>query len=46
MVTTTYNAANAGAFTKTVSVATNSDASPKVLTIKGTVIAVSTCVKS
>lgn len=36
-VTATYNAANVGAFTKTVSVTTNADASPKVLTLKGTV---------
>lgn len=36
-VTATFNAANAGAFTKTVSVTTNADASAKVLTLKGTV---------
>ena len=45
-VTATYNAANAGAFTKTVSVTTNNDATPKVLTIKGTVVAASTGAKS
>jgi hypothetical protein len=37
IVTATYNAANVGAFTKTVTVTTNADASPKVLTLKGTV---------
>ena len=36
-VTATYNATNVGAFTKTVTVTTNADASPKVLTLKGTV---------
>lgn len=36
-VIATFNAANVGAFTKTVSVTTNADASPKVLTLKGTV---------
>jgi hypothetical protein len=45
-VTATYNAANAGVFTKTVSVTTNSDATPKVLTIKGNVVAASTGSKS
>jgi hypothetical protein len=45
-VTATYNAANAGAFTKTVSVTTNVETTPKVLTIKGTVVAASTGVKS
>jgi hypothetical protein len=45
-VTATYNAANAGAFTKTVSVTTNNEAVAKVLTIKGTVVAASTAVKS
>jgi uncharacterized low-complexity protein len=39
-VTATYNAANVGAFTKTVSVTTNAEATPKVLTLKGTVKAV------
>jgi hypothetical protein len=37
VVTATYNAANVGAFTKTVTVTTNADVSPKVLTLKGTV---------
>lgn len=36
-ITATFNAANAGAFTKTVSVTTNADDSSKVLTLKGTV---------
>jgi hypothetical protein len=45
-VTATYNAVNAGAFTKTVSVTTNNDTTPKILTIKGTVVAASTAVKS
>lgn len=36
-ITATFNAANAGAFTKTVLVTTNADASSKVLTLKGTV---------
>jgi hypothetical protein len=36
-ITATFNAANAGAFTKTVSVTTNADASSQVLTLKGTV---------
>ena len=35
----TYNAANVGAFTKTVTVTTTADATPKVLTLKGVVIA-------
>ncbi|OYU82091.1 MAG: hypothetical protein CFE23_01990 [Flavobacterium sp. BFFFF1] len=34
----TYNAANKGAFTKTVTVTTTENDTPKVLTIKGTVI--------
>jgi hypothetical protein len=46
MVTATYNAVNAGPFTKTVSVTTNVDATPKILTIKGTVVAASAGVKS
>jgi len=46
IITATYNAANAGSFSKTVSVTTNLDASVKVLTIKGTVIAAATTVKS
>jgi len=33
-----YNAAAKGAFSKTVSVTTNADATPKILTFKGTVI--------
>jgi hypothetical protein len=46
IVTATYNAANAGGFTKTVSVTTNVETAPKVLTIKGTVVAASTAEKS
>jgi hypothetical protein len=46
IVTATYNAANAGAFTKTVSVTTNIEANAKVLTIKGTVVAATAAVKS
>lgn len=46
MVTATYNAANAGAFTKTVSVTTNAETAVKVLTIKGTVVAAAAGVKS
>lgn len=34
----TYNAAVAGAFTKTITVTTNADATPVVLQIKGTVV--------
>ena len=45
-ITATYNAANAGAFSKTVSVTTNADAATKVLTIKGTVVAAASGVKS
>jgi hypothetical protein len=45
-ITATYNAANVGAFSKTVSVTTNVDASVKVLTIKGNVVAASTTEKS
>lgn len=37
-VTATYNAAAKGGFTKTVTVTTNAEESPKVLTFKGTVI--------
>ena len=37
-VTATYNAANKGAFTKTVTVTTNAEETPKVLSFKGTVI--------
>ena len=36
-VKATYNAAAAGSFTKTVTVTTNADTTPKVLTFKGTV---------
>ena len=45
-VTATYNAANPGAFTKTVSVTTNAETTVKVLTIKGTVVAAASGVKS
>jgi hypothetical protein len=45
-VTATYNAANAGAFSKTVSVTTNAETAVKVLTIKGTVVATVSGVKS
>lgn len=37
-VTATYNAANKGAFSKTVTVTTNTGETPTVLTFKGTVI--------
>lgn len=37
-VTATYNAAAKGGFTKTVTVTTNAEETPKVLTFKGTVI--------
>lgn len=37
-ITATYNAANKGAFTKTVTVTTNAEETPKVLSFKGTVI--------
>ncbi len=37
-VTATYNAANKGAFTKTITVTTNADQTPQTLTIKGTVV--------
>ncbi len=37
-VTATYNAANKGAFTKTVTVTTSAETTSKVLTLKGTVI--------
>lgn len=46
IVTATYNAALVGTFIKTVSVTTNIEKSPKVLTIKGIVVAASTAVKS
>lgn len=38
-VKATYNAAAAGAFNKSVTVTTNAEETPKVLTFKGTVIA-------
>jgi len=37
-VTATYNAANKGGFTKTVTVTTSAEKTPKILTLKGTVI--------
>lgn len=37
-ITATYNAANKGVFSKTVTVTTNSSETPTVLTFKGTVI--------
>lgn len=37
-VTATFNAANKGAFTKQVTVTTNAEETPKVLTFKGVVI--------
>lgn len=37
-VTATYNAANKGGFTKTVTVTTTAEATPTVLTLKGSVI--------
>lgn len=37
-VTATYNAANKGAFTKTVTVTTSAEKTAKILTLKGTVI--------
>lgn len=37
-VTATYNAANIGGFTKTVTVTTSAEKTPKILTLKGTVI--------
>jgi hypothetical protein len=42
----TYNAVNVGAFTKTVSVTTNAETTPKTLTIKGIVVASSNGLKS
>ena len=41
-ITATYNAASLGAFSKTVTVTTNAEKTPKVLTLKGTVVASST----
>lgn len=46
LITATYNAANLGAFSKTVTVTTNADTTPKVLTLKGTVVAASAGAKS
>ncbi|MBS7233247.1 DUF1573 domain-containing protein [Flavobacterium psychroterrae] len=37
-VTATYNAANKGGFTKTVTVTTSAETAPQILTLKGTVI--------
>ncbi|WP_394776296.1 DUF1573 domain-containing protein [Flavobacterium sp.] len=37
-VTATYNAANKGGFTKTVTVITSAETAPQILTLKGTVI--------
>ena len=37
-VKATYNAANIGAFTKTVTVTTNAEETPKILTLKGEVV--------
>lgn len=37
-ITATYNAANKGGFTKTVTVTTSAESTPKVLTLKGVVI--------
>lgn len=37
-ITATYNAANKGAFSKTVTVTTSAEEAPKVLSFKGTVI--------
>jgi hypothetical protein len=45
-VIATYNAANAGIFSKTVSVTTNAETATKTLTIKGTVVATASGVKS
>ncbi len=39
VIKATYNASNVGAFTKTVTVTTNVDSTPSVLTFKGTVLA-------
>ena len=38
-ITATYNAANLGQFSKTVSVTTSAETTPKILTLKGTVVA-------
>ena len=37
-ITATYNAASIGQFSKTVSVTTTAETSPKILTLKGTVV--------
>ncbi|MCV9928277.1 DUF1573 domain-containing protein [Flavobacterium sp. LS1R49] len=37
-ITATYNAASKGAFSKTVTVTTSAEATPKILTLKGSVI--------
>lgn len=37
-ITATYNAANKGAFSKTVTVTTSAETTPKILTLKGIVI--------
>ena len=42
IITATYNAANVGVFTKTVTVTTNAETTPKVLTLKGNVKAPTT----
>lgn len=39
IIKATYNASNVGAFTKTVTVTTNAEEAPKVLTFKGLVLA-------
>lgn len=39
IIKATYNASNLGSFTKTVTVTTNADITPKVLTFKGIVLA-------
>ena len=39
IIKATYNAANMGVFTKTVTVTTSAEETPKVLTFKGTVVA-------
>lgn len=41
-ITATYNAVNLGAFSKTVTVTSNGEQTPKVLMLKGTVVASST----
>jgi hypothetical protein len=39
VITATFNAANPGAFNKTVTVTTSADATPQVLTLQGVVVA-------